>query len=293
MKISVVVNTFNEEKNIDRCLASVQDFADEIVVVDMHSSDKTVEIAKKFKAKVFQHEYTKYVEPARNFALSKASGEWILLLDADEELPDSLAKKLREIMEIDCADVVEIPRKNIIFEKWIEHSRWWPDYLVRFFRQGKVKFSKEIHVPPKTEGEGLTLDPKKEFAIIHHNFQTISQFIERLNRYSDIQADEIVNKGEKFDGMDLVTKPANEFFSRYFAGEGYKDGIHGLALSILQAVSEFVVYLKVWEIQGFENQNVKDFQKWSTNIQRDFFYWQQKISQNFFQKFYFWLKRKI
>ncbi len=293
MKISTVINTYNEEKNIDRCLESVKKFSDEIVVVDMYSSDKTAEIAKKHGAKIFFHEHTKYVEPARNFALSKATGDWLFLIDADEELSDSLASELKKISQKDKVDFVQIPRKNIIFGKWIEHSRWWPDLLVRFFRKGKVKFSNKIHVPPTTQGEGLILAAKEENAIIHHNFQTISQFIERLNRYSDIQAEEKILQGEKFDQISLITKPSNEFFSRFFAGEGYKDGIHGLVLALLQSFSELVVVLKVWEKQGFEQVSIKGYTKVLKKAIADFYYWQSQVSSNFFKKIYFKIKSKL
>jgi len=252
MKISTVINTYNEEKNIGRCLESIKNFSEEIIVVDMHSTDKTVEIAKKFKAKIFFHEYTRYVEPARNFALSKATGDWILLLDADEELSQSLFKELIKIAKENTVDFVEIPRKNIIFNKWILHSRWWPDYLVRFFKRGKVKFSEEIHVPPVTSGKGQKLLATEENTIVHYNFQTISQFIERFNRYSDIESEQLISKGYDLDWKDIIFRPANEFFSRFFAGDGYKDGLHGLVLSLLQAFSEFVVYLKIWEKMGLK-----------------------------------------
>lgn len=293
MKVSVVVNTYNEEKNLARCLESVRQLADEIVVVDMHSSDKTVEIAKKYGAKIFLHEYTRFVEPARNFALSKATGDWILLLDADEELPKGLARKLKEITEVGKVDFVKIPRKNIIFGKWMEYARWWPDYLVRFFCQGKVRFSNEIHVPPQTEGEELILEPKEELAIIHHNFQTISQFIERLNRYTDIQSEEKEKQGYEFKIKDLLLKPSNEFFSRFFSGEGFKDRGHGLILSVLQAFSEFVVYLKVWEKQGFKEERIGELRKTFGKVIKDFFYWQAKTTSNLKDKFLLKIKSKL
>jgi len=292
-QISVVINTCNEEKNIARCLQSVKDFADEIVVVDMHSTDKTVELAKKHNAKVFQHEYTRFVEPARNFALEKASGDWILLLDADEELPEILAKKLKEIAEKDEVDYVEIPRKNIIFSKWIEHSRWWPDYLIRFFRRGKVRFSDKIHVPPKTEGRGIKLEATEENALVHYNFQSIAQFIERLNRYTDIQSEELLKQNYKFKPEDVIFKSSGEFLSRFFKGEGYKDGLHGLVLSLLQAFSEFVVYLKVWEGQGFEQTGISRFGQVAEKVIADFYYWQANTSGSSLKKIYFKLKRKI
>lgn len=293
MKVSVVVNTYNEEKNISRCLESVRGFADEIVVVDMHSTDKTEEIVKKFGAKIFEHEYTRYVEPARNFALSRATGDWILIIDADEELSGTLRKKLEEIIENNIFDYVEIPRKNIIFSKWIEHSRWWPDYLVRFFRKGKVKFSDEIHVPPSTTGEKISLEAKEENALIHHNFQTISQFIERLNRYSDIQSEELTKNGYKFNWKDVIVKSSNEFFSRFFAGNGYKDGFHGLALAILQSFSEATVYLKVWEKEGFPKDNLSDISQVFEKIINNFLYWMGRLPISLLKKIHVKIKAKI
>lgn len=293
MRVSAVINTYNEEKNLARCLESVCQLVDEIVVVDMHSADKTVEIAKKYGAKIFLHEYTRFVEPARNFALQQARGDWILLIDADEELTPTLGDRLREVIEIDRADFVEIPRKNIIFGKWIEHSRWWPDYLVRFFRKGKVKFSDKIHTPPSTEGEAIKLDPEEKNAIVHYNFQTISQFIERLNRYTDIQSEGLCESGYRFKIEDLILKPSNEFFSRFFAGEGYKDKLHGLILSVLQGFSEFVVYLKVWEKQGFKDLRIDQLDKTVRKVLKDFFSWQQKITSSFVERFLLKIKSKL
>jgi len=251
IKISVVVNTWNEEKNIGRCLDSVREFADEIVVCDMESTDRTVEIAKKFGAKIYSHKLTNYVEPARNFALRQAWGKHILVIDADETLTESLASQLKRIAKQNEADYVEIPRKNIIFGKWILHSRWWPDYNIRFFKKGKVNWSDKIHTPPETQGLGRRLEAEEKNALIHYHYETVSQFIERLNRYSAIQAENLIAGGYKFIWSDLIRKPADEFLSRFFAGQGYKDGLHGLVLATLQAFSEFVLYLKVWEKEGF------------------------------------------
>jgi len=293
MKISAVINTYNEEKNIERCLKSVKDLAEEIIVVDMYSTDRTVEIAKKYKAKVFFHKYTRYVEPARNFALTKATGDWIFLIDADEEASQTLVEKLKKIAAAEEADFVEIPRKNIIFGRWIEHSRWWPDYLIRFFRKGQVSFLEEIHQPPQTEGKGLKLEAEEKNALIHYNFQTISQFIERLNRYTDIQSEELFQKGDRFNWKNLIIKPTDEFLSRFFAGEGYKDGIHGLVLAGLQAFSEFVLYLKVWEKEGFEGQEINEIGSISLKAIHDYLYWLQKMSAGFLEKLRLKIKAKI
>ena len=255
-RISVVINTLNEEKNLPRTLASVKSLADEVVVVDMKSTDRTVEIAKKTGARVYEHKKTGYVEPARNFAIGKAVGNWVLVLDADEEIPLSLAIKLKKIADNPKVDYYRIPRKNIIFGKWMKHSRWWPDLNIRFFKKGHVSWNEVIHSVPMTQGAGADLPEKEEFAIIHHNYDSVEQYLERMNRYSDIQAKILIVGKHKFIWKDLITKPANEFLSRYFAGEGYKDGLHGLALSFLQAFSEIIVYLKVWQQEKFLEQGI-------------------------------------
>ncbi len=255
--VSVVINTLNEEKNIRRCLQSAKKLADEIIVVDMYSDDKTRRIAKEFGAKVFLHKKTGYVEPARNFAISKARGQWVLILDADERIPSSLAKRLKEIAatqgEIDC---VLIPRKNILLGHWMQNSRWWPDYLPRFFRRGKIRWPKQIHQQPDLKGRSIyTLPDSEDFAIIHHNYETLDQFLDRGRKYALIQAKELVEeKNYRLSNKDLILKPLEEFLSRFFVGEAYRDGIHGLALSLLQAWVTLLTYLKVWEIQKYEEK---------------------------------------
>mgnify|MGYP001561094304 CR=1 FL=1 len=255
--ISVVINTLNNEGEISRAIASVKSLADEIVVCDMESSDKTVEIAKKLGAKVYSHKKEKYVELVRNFMVSKVTSDWILILDSDEEIGLSLSKSLRKIAEKPRADYYRIPRKNIVFGKWLKHSRWWPDYNIRFFKKGFVSWTEVIHAVPMTQGKGVDLPDKEENAIIHYHYGSISQYFEKMLRYTEAQKDNLLKGGYVFSWKDLIKKPLNEFLSRYFAGEGYKDGIHGLALSLLQAFSELTLYLKVWEKQGFSEKNLE------------------------------------
>jgi (heptosyl)LPS beta-1,4-glucosyltransferase len=277
-KISVVINTLNEEKNLPKVLKSVKDIADEIVVVDAKSTDKTVEIAKRYGARVFNYEKEiTHVEPARNFAVEKAKGEWILILDADEKLGKGLKSKLKQIAsEENSSDYYRLPRKNLIFDKWIKHSRWWPDYNIRFFRKGYVTWGNIIHSVPTTKGVGADLTAKESLAIVHHHYESISQYITRMNRYASVQAKEMVKDGYKFSWRDLITKPSGEFFSRYFQGRGYKDGLHGLILALLQAVSEFAKYANVWEAQGFEKKSleVADVISELKNAESDMHYWQ-------------------
>lgn len=291
-KISVVINTWNEEESIKRCLESLK-WADEVIVVDMHSEDKSKEIAKKMGAKVFNRKRDLVVEPARNFAIGKATGDWILVLDPDEEVPPFLAKTLQELVE-NPQDFTyfRLPRKNMVFGKWIKYSRWWPDYNIRFFKKGHLRWSEKIHSVPLTRGEGKDLEAKEINAIIHYNYQTISQYIDRLNRYSKIQAEEMIESGYKFDWKDMLKKPMGEFLSRFFAGEGYKDGLHGLALSLLQAFSEFIKYLKVWEKEDFGDQDVQNYHEVIEENINDYLHWQAN-SASLIRKIRLKLKKKI
>lgn len=284
-KISVVINAYNEERNIQKAISSVK-WADEIVVCDAQSQDKTVEIAKKLGARVVAHKYTGYVEPARNFAISQASNEWILILDADEEIPPTLAAEIRNMLNrASIADFIRIPRKNIIFGNWMKASMWWPDYNVRLFKKGAVIWSEKIHVQPQTTGStGIDLPADENLAIIHNNYQGIEQYLARLNRYTTIEADQLFKDGYKFSWNDLIKKPVDEFLSRFFANKGYLDGLHGLSLSVLQAFSFFIVYLKVWEKTKFSLQQFSlkevEVEKKKAGYSINYWFLQTKLSKN-------------
>lgn len=275
-KLSVVINAQNSEADLPRCLASIKDLADEIVVIDQSSTDKTPEIARKAGAKVFGHESVKYVELARNFAISKATGDWILVLDPDEEVSIPLAQKIKETIEADGADYYRIPRKNIIFGHFMEHAHWWPDYNIRLFRKGAVSWSEVIHAVPFTQGKGMDFEAKEEFAITHYHYSSVESYIERMNRYTSIQAERKVKSGYKFTWRDMLTRPTNEFLSRYFGDEGYKDGPYGLALSLLQGFSELVFYLKIWQAEKFSDKKMELPEVIEEMRQRehDLHYWQ-------------------
>lgn len=259
MSLSVIISTKNHAQIIERALKSVS-FADEIIVVDMFSQDDTVEIAKKYTKKVFQHKDLGYVEPVRNFSIGKTTGDWILIIDADEEVSPGLKKAISSIVKAKdqtvLPDCFYLPRKNIIFEKWIEKSGWWPDYQLRFFRQGHVEWSDQIHSVPITKGEVKEFPAQEKFALLHHNYQSITQFIDRLNRYTTIQSKE--KKDEKtVSSQDVLKEFSSSFLQRLFAKKGIEEGLHGVSLSILQSTADAVVKMKNWENQGF-SQSSKD-----------------------------------
>ena len=297
IKVSVVINTLNEERNIKRAINSVL-WADEIIVCDMYSDDKTVHIAKSLGIKVVYHKRMGYVEPARNFAISKTSGEWVLILDADEEIPRSLVLEIKRLLSKPIvSDFVEIPRKNIIFGSWMMASGWWPDYNIRLFKKGAVSWTNNIHRPPETKGQGIKLDASEKFAIIHNHYQTISQFLIRMDRYTTIQARELIKNGYKFRWGDLLEKPIGEFLSRFFALRGFEDGVHGLALSILQGFSHFVLYLKVWEEEKFAIKEIewRDLSELKIKLSSEINYWfnQKNLSQNKFKNFFQKIQKKL
>ncbi len=254
--ISALVHTYNEEKNIERCLSSLS-WVGEIVIIDMGSTDKTLEIARGYQTKIYNHPYTGFVEPARNFGIEKAKGDWIMIVDADEEISKSLSLYLSVEAKSPKFDFYRIARKNIIFGRWIKGSGWWPDYQIRFFKKGNVKWTEKIHGVPFTNGVGTDIEMGEDLSITHYNYQNLEQYVERLNRYTSITAKELYLTNEKFLLKNLIELPTREFINRFFVWKGYKDGIHGLALSLLQSFSELVVYLKLWELEKYKETHLE------------------------------------
>ena len=279
MSITAIINTHNEERNIIRCLRSISPHVDEIVIVDAESTDKTRQLAKQYTKKIWEYPYKGYVEPARNFAIKKASEEWIILLDADEVMNEELGLKLRQLTGQDVYTYYRIPRKNLIFGKWITHSGWWPDYQIRLFKKDSVTWNDEIHSIPITEGKGTDLPVNEQNALIHHHYTSIDQYIERLNRYTSQEARQLVEYGASFEWKNLIEKPTGEFLTSFIMWEGYRSEIHGLALSLLQAFSFLIVQLKVWEYHQFKETETKEFMDESVNLIKkahaDILYWQK------------------
>lgn len=274
VKLSVVINTKNVAHTLEKTLRSVV-FADEIIIVDAHSTDTTVNIAERYTKQIFYMDGPKYVEPYRNFALSKARHEWILVLDADEQIPEELQAILKSIMqEKNSADAYYLPRKNYIFNKWIEHTGWWPDYQLRFFRRGAVKWNDAIHSIPTVVGRTSWLPANEQHSITHDNYTSVSQFLEKLNLYTSIQAQEKSHTNqEMFSAEALLEIFVGEFVRRAYALNGVSDGFHGIALSLLQGMSEASVYLKQWEEKGFPNQNAGNTGVIMQKLYRVLAYW--------------------
>lgn len=254
-KLSVVISAFNEEKMIEECLISVKDVAHEIIVIDNTSSDRTKDIAKKYTDKVITRENNLMLNVNKNFGIEKAAGDWILVLDADERLTEELSKEIVDILISDQKDSgFTMPRKNIIFGKWIEHTGWYPDRQLRLFKRGKGKFA-EKHVHEMITIEGSIGELKNP--LYHINYTSVSQFLDKMIRiYTISEAENLLKSGYTPKTSDAILMPSSEFMKRFFAEKGYKDGVHGLYLSLLMAFYHLVVFIRVWEAKSYpENKN--------------------------------------
>lgn len=247
--ISTVIITYNEGGILKNCLDSVVKESGEIVVIDLGSTDDTVKIAKQYNARIFTHTKVDYVEKVRNLSIAKASGDWVLILDSDERMSPNLWKTLKDVIMAENFVAVNIPRKNIFFGKWISHTNWWPDRHVRFFKKGTVSWSNKIHVYPKVEGNVLDLPVKEELAIIHFGYTTIAQLIDRQNRYSTMEAQNLYDLGKRFSWKLFFWKPSREFLVRFIKHAGFLDGFYGFALTFLMMVYQLEVMIKLWEKQ--------------------------------------------
>lgn len=274
-KLSVLIHTKNVADTLEKTLKSVQ-FADEIIVVDMESTDETLAIAKKYQTKIYHHEDVGYADPARNFAISKAQYPWILVVDADEVISAELREIiLQTINDEQSADIYHLPRKNFVFGKWIMKTGWWPDYQPRLFKKGTVSWQVGVHRLPDMTGLQEKFPAEEKYAIEHANYTDIAHFLTKLNHYTSIQAKERLSSSSKddFSSSELFEIFANEFAKRSLMMNGFEEGLHGTALSFLQATYEAAIYLKQWGEKGYQETKAEDFGVILNKIQLIWRYW--------------------
>ncbi len=262
-RISVVINTFNEEKNLPYALRSVRTWADEIIVVDMHSEDRTVEIAREYGAKVFLFERVGFVEPARAFAVEQTTCEWIFILDADEVIPQPLSVKLLEIAEQDTADIVSIAWLNYLLGDPILHTGWGPyqDRHARFFKKGKLTFNAKVHagIHPILGVRMFHLPYSEVFSIHHFCYFDMEHFIYKLNKYTSIEAQQAFERKEKAGYLRMLVVASREFLARYIRSEGYKDGWRGFYFSLLMVFYRVTIFAKLKGLyMGCDLQSVRN-----------------------------------
>lgn len=254
--LSAIVLSCNSEKKIGKCLDSLMDFADEIIVVDGDSRDKTREIVDGYGAKFYSHKFLGSFANERNFGTDNAKSEWILQLDSDEIVSDEFKKKCDEVLPKTNMAAFKFLRKNAFLGHVFQYGGWyhWSQHL---FKKGFAHYEGRVHEKMIVNGEVGELNAD----ILHFPFDTISEFIERQNRYTDLQAKDILDQEKDLDikkiKYNLTWKPLKLFKKMYLNKKGYKEGTYGLIFSILFSWVHFLKWAKVWEIYNQSGQRAK------------------------------------
>jgi glycosyltransferase involved in cell wall biosynthesis len=244
--ISVVVITFNEEKNIERCLRSVEGIADEVVVVDSFSTDKTVAMCETMGARVVRHAFEGYTQQ-KNWAIAQARFSHVLSLDADEALSPGLAQSIRTVKDAWQCDGYEFNRLTNYCGTWIRHTDWYPDRKLRLWDRRKGSWQGDNpHDFFQLNPGGSTGFLKGD--LYHYSYVTIRQHIEQLNHFTDITAREAFKKGRKAGYADLLLRPVWKFFKSYIFRLGFLDGYHGFVVCLVSAFATFVKYAKLRQL---------------------------------------------
>jgi len=242
VRISAIIITRNEERNIGDCLASIP-FVDEVIVVDSGSSDRTEEISRRDPRVRWFSEPWKGFGAQKNSALDKATGDWVLSIDADERVTPELAQEITALpLSGSAVDAYRIPRRSFFGKTWVRHGGWYPDYTIRLWRRGKGRFvDRSVHEVVRVEGKVGTLRGD----LLHHTYMDTADFVERMNRYSTLGAAELRKKGARGTVLDLLFRPPFTFFRMYVLRCGFLDGSLGFRLAILYAMYTFLKYAKV------------------------------------------------
>lgn len=239
MKLTVVIPALNEQQDLPRTLDSLK-FADEILVIDSGSTDQTVSLAKKAGAKVIHHAFENFAD-TRNFADSQAKNDFILSIEADVVVPKQLAQEIASLP--DTPAVYRIGRINIIFNKPILHTDWGPkdDNHIRLYHRSLGSWGGQVHELFVTNSR----PHKLRHYLLHYNYNHVSEFIDKINTYSDLEVKKRLARHQSFSYLNLFLEPTKDFIKRYFYKLGFLDGLHGFFLSLLQAIYYLTVNIKL------------------------------------------------
>ncbi len=243
LPLSVIITTYNEEVNIAECIESAI-WADEILVVDSHSTDRTTEIAARYPVQILQREY--YGSAAqKNWSLERVTHDWVLILDADERVSEPLAKEiLRLLIEGPRLNGFYIRRLNIVLGKLIRHSGWSTDRVIRFFNRNFGRYpNRRVHADLEVEGP----TPVLVHPLSHYTFRSLEQYLEKLLNYAEWGAAQGFREGRSAGFLEIAGRPAWRFIRSYFLQLGILDGWHGLVVCSLQAFGVFLKYARLWE----------------------------------------------
>lgn len=250
-KLSVALATYNEENNIKDCLLSVKNLADEIIVVDGSSADKTADIVKKLGAKVIKEKNRKNFHINKQIAIDACSGDWILQLDADERLSKELSSEISGILNSDLDSQPEafyLKRRNLFLGRWMKKGGMYPDPVIRLFKKGKAK------LPQKTVHELMVVDGKLDWLnndLLHIADPTFSRYLIRSNRYTTLQAEEYTKQKIGTGTLQILNyftlKPTLRFLSIYIRHKGFMDGFPGFVFAVYSGLHITTSYVKYWE----------------------------------------------
>ncbi len=243
--LSVTVITHNEEDNIAACLESAG-FADEIVVLDSGSTDRTVVLARQFTDRVLTVPWEGFGR-TKNRALDEARMPWVFVLDADERITESLRQEIEQIVAADGPlDGYRVPRKNHFCGRVVKHLGWYPDYSIRLFRKAKGRFNdREVHESVVINGSvGVLQHP-----MLHYTYKSVSDFVQRMDRYSTLAAQELLKQGKRPLPGELVWRPVFTFLKLYVLQRGFLAGRDGYSLAFLYSTYNFLKYYKFRELR--------------------------------------------
>jgi glycosyltransferase involved in cell wall biosynthesis len=249
-KVSATIIVLNEETNIRDCLESVR-WADEIIVSDTGSTDKTVELCETFGARVYKDQWRGY-GAQKNLCAERARNDWILNIDADERVSPELKAEISTVLENGPPERPRgtagyyIPRKNFFGATWIRHCGWWPDYNLRLYRRSSGRFAEKlVHEAVQVDGtKGYLKNP-----LVHRTYEDVPDYLERMERYSTLAAKQMLLEGRRTRTLDILIRPAFTFFKMFVLKRGFLDGGVGLLLSMLYASYTKAKYIKLREMK--------------------------------------------
>jgi len=248
-KISGLINTWNEAETIRYAVESLKTWCDEVLVVDQQSSDDTQLIARACGAKVIEVESTGYVEIIREMSVAMTEHDWVMVLDSDEVVHPNLGRRLREIADTDEANVVRIPRRNIILGREMEHGQWWPNAKRRFFHKDWIDIRVEMHGGFHA-AEGATeimLPMDRECCLWHYSYHNIADVVWKSQRYTTVQAWQRSRSGRTPGPRRWFRVAARQAWKEFVKGRAWRDGAPGIAVSVVRIMDRFLVQAKQWD----------------------------------------------